>query len=156
MKTEEGLEQYALSIAALNMTLTQKITVAYKQGHLDVYLHLNQKLNDTITKVLAGKSMKDKLKPCPFCGNKAAEVRVYRTYTYFFCAVCGANSGKCQTKKEALAAWNKRVKYLSEFDCDSVEKFQDGSCIGYGMSETDDEPCEQCKTCEKYQSYGEE
>ena len=37
--------------------------------------------------------------------------------------------------------------------CASVEKYSDGKCIGYGKSETDDEPCEMCKRCNIYERY---
>ena len=40
-------------------------------------------------------------------------------------------------------------------DCDTAEKLPSG-CVGYGRGLNDDEPCETCKACEKYNGYGEE
>lgn len=40
-------------------------------------------------------------------------------------------------------------------DCDAAEKLPCG-CVGYGRGYNDDEPCETCKACEKYNGYGEE
>ena len=40
-------------------------------------------------------------------------------------------------------------------DCDAAEKLPSG-CVGYGRGLNDDEPCETCKACEKYNGYGEE
>lgn len=40
-------------------------------------------------------------------------------------------------------------------DCDAAEKLPSG-CVGYGRGFNDDEPCETCKKCEKYNGYGEE
>ena len=40
-------------------------------------------------------------------------------------------------------------------DCDAAEKLPSG-CVGYGRGFNDDEPCETCKACEKYNGYGEE
>ena len=40
-------------------------------------------------------------------------------------------------------------------DCDAAEKLPSG-CVGYGRGIYDDEPCETCKACEKYNGYGEE
>ena len=39
--------------------------------------------------------------------------------------------------------------------CDSAEKYSDGKCVGYGKSETDDEPCEMCKRCNLYTGHEE-
>ena len=38
-------------------------------------------------------------------------------------------------------------------DCENAEK-QGDACLGYGHSDTDDEPIDACKNCEKYQGYG--
>ncbi len=46
-----------------------------------------------------------------------------------------------------------RLKY--HVDCDAAEKIPSG-CVGYGRGFNDDEPCETCKACEKYNLYGEE
>ena len=40
-------------------------------------------------------------------------------------------------------------------DCEAAETTPAG-CVGYGRGFNDDEPCETCKKCEKYNGYGEE
>ena len=45
------------------------------------------------------------------------------------------------------------VKKFVAINCDRAEKTADGSCLGYGKSEIDDEPIEACKRCEKQSSY---
>lgn len=42
----------------------------------------------------------------------------------------------------------------TEPDCSTAE-WQGGYCLGYGKSDTDDEPCEVCKACPKQASYEE-
>lgn len=46
-------------------------------------------------------------------------------------------------------------KHKAKVLCDSAEKYADGKCVGYGKSETDDEPCEMCKRCNLYIGYEE-
>ena len=46
-----------------------------------------------------------------------------------------------------------RLKH--HIDCGAAEKLPSG-CVGYGRGFNDDEPCETCKACEKYNGYGEE
>ena len=61
--------------------------------------------------------MADKLKPCPFCGNKKVKVcggvpAGSRKGVYWvYCRKCGTSSGNKKTKNSAIAAWNKRVNY---------------------------------------------
>ena len=43
----------------------------------------------------------------------------------------------------------------TEPDCSTAE-WQGGKCLGYGRSDTDDEPCEVCKACPKQASYVDE
>ena len=54
-----------------------------------------------------------KLKRCPFCDGTVEVVaggfRPAPPTYYVYCRKCGASSGVCDTKKEAVAAWNKRV-----------------------------------------------
>ncbi len=38
-------------------------------------------------------------------------------------------------------------------DCASAEHEVNGKCLGYGRSENDDEPCEQCAACPKCTAY---
>lgn len=53
----------------------------------------------------------DDLKPCPFCGSNDLTIcyNVLRTYTCVNCYKCGAEGGGCETKEEAIEAWNERV-----------------------------------------------
>lgn len=49
-----------------------------------------------------------KLKPCPFCGGKA---KIVKTYTIWVkCINCHASANCHSTKKEAAAAWNRRME----------------------------------------------
>ena len=47
------------------------------------------------------------------------------------------------------------IRLKHHIDCDAAEKIPSG-CVGYGRGFNDDEPCETCKKCEKYNGYGEE
>ena len=51
-----------------------------------------------------------KLKPCPFCGEKAVVIENYGNYRAFevFCG-CGGRVAYYETKKEAIKAWNRRA-----------------------------------------------
>jgi hypothetical protein len=55
-----------------------------------------------------------------------------------------------------LKAQKQEINRLKHhIDCDAAEKLPSG-CVGYGRGFNDDEPCETCKACEKYNGYGEE
>lgn len=55
-----------------------------------------------------------------------------------------------------LKAQEQEINRLKHhIDCDAAEKIPSG-CVGYGRGFNDDEPCETCKKCEKYNGYGEE
>lgn len=63
------------------------------------------------------KLMKDKTKPCPFCGSNHNFCRFYTTYTegtidhyYIICGNCGARIGDCKNEEEAIKTWDRRVK----------------------------------------------
>lgn len=57
---------------------------------------------------------------------------------------------------ELLKAQEQEINRLKHhIDCDAAEKLPSG-CVGYGRGFNDDEPCETCKACEKYNGYGEE
>lgn len=57
---------------------------------------------------------------------------------------------------ELLKAQEQEINRLkNHIDCDAAEKIPSG-CVGYGRGFNDDEPCETCKMCEKYNGYGEE
>ena len=58
----------------------------------------------------------DKLKPCPFCGGKAyVRTHIYYggfSHTYCVqCHICGAQGSQFyDTEKDAIEAWNRRIK----------------------------------------------
>lgn len=41
-------------------------------------------------------------------------------------------------------------------DCMSAERQTNGACLGYGRSDCDDEPCEQCRECPQNSAYEQE
>lgn len=56
-----------------------------------------------------------KLKQCPFCDGdwglfkeKTPESFIKFKY-YVECCDCGARTGNCETREEAIEAWNRRV-----------------------------------------------
>ena len=60
--------------------------------------------------------MKEKLKPCPFCGGKAilnaeniTAAPVPTTYYRVFCAECPCTMGVFMYADEAIEAWNRRA-----------------------------------------------
>ena len=57
---------------------------------------------------------------------------------------------------DLLKAQEQEISRLKHHvDCNAAEKLPSG-CVGYGRGFNDDEPCETCKKCEKYNGYGEE
>jgi len=63
--------------------------------------------------------MKDKLKPCPFCGGKA----VYEFYAdedmdfewhYVICTNCSIKTQEKKIGRDAIKAWNRRSILVSE------------------------------------------
>lgn len=55
---------------------------------------------------------------------------------------------------ELLKAQEQEINRLKHhIDCDAAEKTPSG-CVGYGRGFNDDEPCETCKKCEKYNLFG--
>ena len=50
----------------------------------------------------------EELRKCPFCGGKARAVRSSEEY-WVRCFDCGAEIAICDSKPEAIAAWNRRV-----------------------------------------------
>lgn len=59
-------------------------------------------------------TMREDLKPCPFCNSKrisgvtvADPDRLFREFVC--CGVCGASTTTYETKEEAVSAWNKRA-----------------------------------------------
>lgn len=61
-----------------------------------------------------------------------------------------------QDALELLKVQEQEIRRLKHHvDCDAAEKLPSG-CVGYGRGFNDDEPCETCKACEKYNGYGEE
>ena len=60
--------------------------------------------------------------------------------------------------RDALALLKAQGQEISRLkhhvDCDAAEKLPSG-CVGYGRGFNDDEPCETCKACKKYNGYEE-
>ena len=60
--------------------------------------------------------MKDKLKPCPFCGSPYANKPILKSYyngytgrMYFVeCTYCGATTAHSLSDLEVIKKWNKR------------------------------------------------
>lgn len=53
--------------------------------------------------------MADKLKPCPFCGNKAEITKLDFAKSYFItCSSCFAEMGQFKAEEEAIHMWNTR------------------------------------------------
>ena len=89
-------------------------------------------------------------KPCPFCGR--TELVLYGGERVG-CESCGAMGPNADSEEEAWEAWNRRV---SPIDCEAATKEKDGKCLGYQVSDIDDEPIERCKSCKQHTSYEEE
>lgn len=56
--------------------------------------------------------IRQKLKPCPFCGGKAKICRNWNyvwDYGFIKCDTCGATTGKFDYYKSAIKAWNRRA-----------------------------------------------
>ena len=54
--------------------------------------------------------MANKLKPCPFCGNKEnLELELWVISLRLFCPSCGCHGPTGGTKQEAIGAWNRRA-----------------------------------------------
>lgn len=56
--------------------------------------------------------MKEKLKSCPFCGEKT-EIYLNRYVSERWtvgCLMCDCRAMLCETKKKAIKAWNRRPK----------------------------------------------
>ncbi|MCT8349832.1 Lar family restriction alleviation protein [Photorhabdus temperata] len=53
--------------------------------------------------------MKEKLKPCPFCGGEAAKLCTSWKLVIVFCTTCKNQTARCLSQSDAIQAWNKRV-----------------------------------------------
>ena len=51
----------------------------------------------------------NKLKPCPFCGNKALHTNNIFGEHYVVCTSCTCAGPGAWTEKEAIEAWNMRA-----------------------------------------------
>lgn len=51
-----------------------------------------------------------KLKSCPFCGGEANVDIGNFGGMVCYCEICFAQGKQCETKDEAIEAWNRRVK----------------------------------------------
>jgi hypothetical protein len=71
----------------------------------------------------------------------------------------GIDECTSQLADDALSLLKAQEQEISRLkhhvDCNAAEKLPSG-CVGYGRSFSDDEPCETCKKCEKYNGYEDE
>jgi Lar family restriction alleviation protein len=54
--------------------------------------------------------MREKLRPCPFCGNDDQELLAYIGLDRVTCGKCGSSGPPKNTDTEKIAAWNKRTE----------------------------------------------
>lgn len=91
--------------------------------------------------------MKDKFKPCPFCGGKA-EMRSGFDVKFLRCEKCGASAGGAwQNEKQAITSWNTRhidldgledvIEKLKTFRWACVDCYENKSKCWYGIYEED-------------------
>ena len=105
-----------------------------------------------MSQYLTEKDSTDNLLPCGNCGGEPEWRDGSSTAPYIRCKKCGMRtpSSRSNGYQERLTAiWNRRVRLI---DCSKAEH-DAGGCLGF-QSGDDDEPIEQCKTCQKYTSYG--
>lgn len=50
----------------------------------------------------------EKLKPCPFCGNRAIVISFIKGIYNVVCNECKVSTGAYHSEKEAVKAWNRR------------------------------------------------
>ena len=62
----------------------------------------------------------EELKPCPFCGGKAAIQQDWSPFftatTYVGCLDCAASATYCEKREDAIEAWNGRAETLQNLD----------------------------------------
>lgn len=51
----------------------------------------------------------EKLKPCPFCGNKNIEIVDGDAWPWVRCRECLGSTAMENTKEEAIKKWNRRA-----------------------------------------------
>ena len=94
-------------------------------------------------------------KPAPRLGNEPRDCE-----NCPYSRINGINNTLCfrHLQRDALSLLKAQEQEISRLkhhvDCDAAEKLPSG-CVGYGRGFNDDEPCETCKACEKYNGYGE-
>ena len=72
---------------------------------------LIETLNDlkkTLEAMRGDASEEPELKPCPFCGGEAVGM-CGGVQQYVRCYCCNTEGPTCDTKQEAIEAWNRRV-----------------------------------------------
>ena len=82
----------------------------------------------------------EELKRCPFCGGEAIEVRtggrediMRRPLAYWVrCSECDAETALCDSRSDAIAAWNRRVTQ-------NIGKKESSLCESGG-----DDNCDEC------------
>lgn len=73
----------------------------------------------------------EKIKPCPFCGNKNVEANDGRTYAQVTCGRCDAAGPCCNDVEEAVEQWNavpRKEDAEMEKNCGNCKYNQDGYC----------------------------
>ena len=58
----------------------------------------------------------EELLRCPFCGGEARVIGAGESY-WVRCSGCGAEIAICDSKPEAIAAWNRRTQNIGEKEC---------------------------------------
>lgn len=86
------------------------------------------------------------LKPCPFCGGKAARAVTDLYFWAIRCGKCGAENGNHDTQQEAIEAWNIRAERTcraESHDCgDGVTGLYCSECGNY--IDENDKYCPSC------------
>ena len=67
----------------------------------------------------------EELRKCPFCGGEARVVRASETY-WGQCFDCGAETAICDSRPDAIAAWNRRTQNIEEEECWGQPEEQEG------------------------------
>ena len=76
----------------------------------------------------------EELKRCPFCGGEAIEVRtggrediMRRPLAYWVrCSECDAETALCDSRSDAIAAWNRRTQNIGKKECSENNEEQEG------------------------------
>ena len=78
--------------------------------------------------------MRAELKPCPFCGGKAAVVEsspVYLAYRVR-CKRCGAETGMYTTAIQAVRCWTDRAERMCRIKTRDIDGIEEDFCTACG------------------------